>query len=115
MLSGVAIRLGQRIGLHKDGSTLGLSAYETELRRRLWWQIVFLDGRAAELSGTRLTALIEHDVKLPCNASDDELQPSLKELPEGRLGATSNLVSFRFLSIVSVFEISIFQSVRIAC
>jgi hypothetical protein len=36
VLAGVASRLAQSLGLHRDGSTLGLSPFDTEMRRRLW-------------------------------------------------------------------------------
>jgi hypothetical protein len=48
-MTGVAVRLGQTMGLHRDGITLGLSPFETEMRRRLWWHLVHLDFRAADM------------------------------------------------------------------
>ena len=35
LLTGTAVRLGQRIGLHRDGTLVGLSPFETEIRRRV--------------------------------------------------------------------------------
>ena len=40
ILTGVALRIGQRMGLHVDGATLGLPVFEAEMRRRIWWQIM---------------------------------------------------------------------------
>ena len=37
------------MGLHRDGSKLGLKPYDTEMRRRCWWQIVVLDECALAL------------------------------------------------------------------
>ncbi|KAL8634535.1 MAG: hypothetical protein Q9228_007870, partial [Teloschistes exilis] len=50
-LTGVALRIAQRMGLHRDGADLKLPPLETEIRRRLWWQILLLEVRAAEFSG----------------------------------------------------------------
>ena len=35
----VLIRVGQGLGLHRDGSNFGLDPFETEMRRRLWWYV----------------------------------------------------------------------------
>lgn len=39
-----AISIGQAIGLHRDGSKLGLDPYMTEYRRRLWSYLVHADA-----------------------------------------------------------------------
>ncbi|KAK9483584.1 hypothetical protein V1527DRAFT_498277 [Lipomyces starkeyi] len=79
LLSGIAIRLGQRIGLHSDD----------EMRRRLWWQIILLDGRIAELSGSGVSVLADSwDTKIPLNVNDDDLSPDMREQPTERAGST---------------------------
>ena len=81
-LSGIAMRIAQGMGLHRDGSSLGLSPFETEFRRRLWWQIVVLEGRSAELSGSgRFGDLSLCDVLAPSNVNDEDLYPDMKETP----------------------------------
>jgi len=50
-LSGVAMRIAQRIGLHRDPETLGIDPFNCEMRRRLWNQIWVLDVRSAEFAG----------------------------------------------------------------
>ena len=88
-LTGVALRIAQRIGLHRDGVSLGLPALDTELRRRLWWQILVLDGRMAELSGSGFSVLASlSDTKLPLNVNNNDLQPGVIEPPAERTGAT---------------------------
>jgi hypothetical protein len=88
-LTGVALRIGQRIGIHRDGAALGLPALDTELRRRLWWQILVLDGRMAELSGSGFSVLASlSDTKLPLNVNDTDLQPGVIEPPTPHTGAT---------------------------
>lgn len=51
VLSGVCIRIAQKMGLHRDGQLLGLPPFDTEMRSRVWWNIVLLDFRSAISSG----------------------------------------------------------------
>lgn len=87
ILTGVAGRIGQRIGLHRDPETLGLPPFECEIRRRLWWQTIMMDGFAEKLAGTAGTALLG-DVRRPSNLNDSDLFPGMKELPKEHEGAT---------------------------
>jgi hypothetical protein len=90
VLSAVAVRLGRRIGLHRDGTSLELSPFETEMRRRLWWQIVHIDFRASDFSGTKPSMdLFLSDTKAPLNVEDEDLSPDMVELPPERTGITS--------------------------
>ena len=50
-LMGLAQRLAEGMGLHRDGTYLGLSPFETEMRRRLWWMMRMFDSHMAELAG----------------------------------------------------------------
>ena len=46
-LTGVLVKLAISLGLHQDGSYDEKTAPgEVELRRRLWWQVCFLDARS---------------------------------------------------------------------
>lgn len=45
---GFAVRLAQLVGVHRDGLCLGLSPFETELRRRVWWNLLILEGPSSE-------------------------------------------------------------------
>ncbi|KAL8786108.1 MAG: hypothetical protein Q9213_002973 [Squamulea squamosa] len=86
---GTAIRLGQRIGLHRDGTSLSLPPFEIEMRRRLWWQMVVLDTQVAELSGAGTSMLsMTFDTHLPSNTNDSNLNPEMAHLPPERPGAT---------------------------
>ena len=68
--------------LHKDCSSLGLPLFESEMRRRLFWQIAILDGRSAELAGSsRIGELWPTEVKRPMNVNDNELWPGMTESP----------------------------------
>jgi hypothetical protein len=89
IFSGIAQRIGQRIGLHRDGDTLHLPPFETEIRRRLWWQIMMLEGYSQKLAGTGTSGMIlRGDVKMPTNLNDSDLFPDMKESPKDHEGAT---------------------------
>jgi hypothetical protein len=89
IFSGIAQRIGQRIGLHRDGNTLRLPPFETEMRRRLWWQIMVLEGYSQKLAGTGTSSMIlRGDVGLPSNINDSDLFPGMKEMPKEHDGAT---------------------------
>lgn len=41
-LTGLLLRMAHSLGIHRDGLQFGLSPFDTEMRRRLWWQICTL-------------------------------------------------------------------------
>ncbi|CAD6573380.1 MAG: hypothetical protein ASARMPRED_006024 [Alectoria sarmentosa] len=88
-LTGLLIRLAQGLGVHRDGQQFGLSPFETEMRRRLWWQISSLDNRASEDQGSD-PSIVEQsfDTKFPLNINDEDIDPSMKETPKEHEGAT---------------------------
>jgi hypothetical protein len=88
ILMGSAIRMAQSQGLHRDGAALGLPPFEIEMRRRLWWYIVTLDGRLTELTGSETCLPESTDTLLPSNFNDGDLQPEMTTVPEERVGAS---------------------------
>lgn len=75
-LSGVLMRMARKLGIHRDGETLQLPPFETEMRRRLWWQLVVLDFKSATESGIRETLLpSDWDTKMPSNVNDADMSP----------------------------------------
>ena len=75
-LNGIVMRIARKLGLHRDGESLQLGAFETEMRRRLWWQLLALDSAAAALSGVRETLLpSDWDCKMPSNVNDSDISP----------------------------------------
>ncbi|OBT61198.1 hypothetical protein VE03_08682 [Pseudogymnoascus sp. 23342-1-I1] len=102
ILSGVAVRLARRMGLHRDGTSLGLSPFDTEIRRRLWWMIVFVDCRMSDFSGTRPSMdLFLSDTKKPLNVEDEDLKPDMVEPPPERTGITSMVLCLIRYDIVN--------------
>lgn len=89
ILSGVALRIGQRMGLHQDGERLGLSPFETEMRRRLWWQLVLQDTHFALGAGLGHSLLPRDSHTLePRNLNDADIYPAATEPFPDRDGPT---------------------------
>ncbi|KAK4138358.1 hypothetical protein BT67DRAFT_446501 [Trichocladium antarcticum] len=100
ILNGVAIRIAQKMGLHRDGETLGLRPFETEMRRRLWWQIIMVDAKYAMLSGLSHSLLPRNsDTNAPKNVNDADIFPSATEPFQDRKGPTEMifcLLTYKF-------------------
>ncbi|OOQ84245.1 C6 transcription factor domain-containing protein [Penicillium brasilianum] len=89
ILTGISARIGQRIGLHRDGENLGLSPFEVELRRRLFYQIFPHDSRASQSAGIDYISLPQAwDTRPPLNINDDQIWPGMTEKPVEQKGAT---------------------------
>lgn len=85
----VLTRLGLGLGLHRDGTHFGLSPFETEMRRRLWWYIYLLEFQLSDCQATTpQIRLGDYDTRMPLNINDDDLSTSLVELPQERTGFT---------------------------
>ncbi|KAI4603935.1 hypothetical protein KJ359_000057 [Pestalotiopsis sp. 9143b] len=79
-LTGVAVRIAQSMGLERDGVYLGLKPFETEMRRRIWWQIKGHDFRTGELCGIAKFQDLNtsnESPKWPTNVNDDQLYPNM--------------------------------------
>lgn len=89
ILTGAAFRIGQRIGLHRDGTKISLAPFETEMRRRLFYPLLSLDGIASQLAGSAMPQLPSTwDVEQPLNVNDDQIWPGMTEIPIEQNGAT---------------------------
>ncbi|KAL8999049.1 MAG: hypothetical protein Q9169_002047 [Polycauliona sp. 2 TL-2023] len=75
-LTGIAIRIAHALDLHRDDSFASLSPFNTEMRRRLWWQIIILDGRAAEDRGSDpMITEQSYNTIMPSNVDDEDIDP----------------------------------------
>ncbi|ODA76218.1 hypothetical protein RJ55_08063 [Drechmeria coniospora] len=91
-LIGIAVRIAQRMGLHRDPAGFGLSPFEMEQRRRLWWTIVGYDRRIGEITGSTVTALSGGgDCKMPLNVNDADLHVEGTDSPLPHSGPTEML------------------------
>ncbi|KAK4118252.1 hypothetical protein N657DRAFT_628720 [Parathielavia appendiculata] len=86
ILNGMALRIAQALGLHRDGERLGLPPFQAELRRRVWWHIISRDGRAAEDFGLQGFCSRRSDARLPLPIDDTDLRPDMPALPPPRSG-----------------------------
>lgn len=77
------------MGYHRDGELLGLPPFESEMRRRIWWQVLMQDAKNAMASGlSRSLVPINCDCKMPLNINDADLFPTATEPVKPREGPT---------------------------
>ncbi|RMD42785.1 hypothetical protein DV735_g2311, partial [Chaetothyriales sp. CBS 134920] len=89
ILTGIAVRLAQRMGLHHDGEKLGLPPFEVQIRRRLFWQLLPLDAYAGQVSGSGISIPPDSwDTQPPQNINDDQIFPGMTEQPQEQKRAT---------------------------
>ncbi|KAJ5962040.1 hypothetical protein N7501_006981 [Penicillium viridicatum] len=95
MMTGLLIRMGQALGLHRDGTHFDyLSPFEIEMRRRVWWTLCMLDVRASEDQGTDYTITkASFDTKIPLNLNDTDLDPESKRTLQPRDALTDMSVA----------------------
>jgi len=95
-LTGLLIRLALSIGLHRDGScSADMSPFEVEMRRRLWWNICFLDVRSAEEQVSEPSISEDmFDTKSPTNVNDEDIYPGMSENPVPQEGLTDMTVFY---------------------
>ncbi|PON30093.1 C6 transcription factor domain-containing protein [Trichoderma gamsii] len=89
ILTGIAVRIAQRMGLHRDGEGLGLPPFDVQMRRRVFWQLLPLDGYAGQISGTGISISPNSwDTKPPLNINDLQIYPDMTHHPEEQKGAS---------------------------
>ncbi|KIW07222.1 hypothetical protein, variant [Verruconis gallopava] len=91
ILSGVAFRIAQRMGMHRADVDSNLPPFEIEMRRRLWHQLMILDFTSSELAGCSpnySAAIIDPEGRSPLNLNEEDLKEDMKEFPPEREGAT---------------------------
>ncbi|KAF4632699.1 hypothetical protein G7Y89_g5427 [Cudoniella acicularis] len=80
---GVAIRIAQRMGIHSESELAKCTTLEAEMRRRLWWSLVFFDTRIGELADFKTATLTPTwDCRIPLNINDSDLRLEMKEPPQ---------------------------------
>ncbi|KAK2002729.1 hypothetical protein LX36DRAFT_626250 [Colletotrichum falcatum] len=88
-LTGAAIRIGQKIGLHLHKADPKISAFEGEMRVRLWWQLYGIDARTRAAGRSSQPSAGEFgNVCLPLNVNDADLHPEMTGLPAEHTGPT---------------------------
>ncbi|KLU82374.1 fungal specific transcription factor domain-containing protein [Magnaporthiopsis poae ATCC 64411] len=89
-LVGLAVRISHALGLHRDPTNFpGISPFDCEMRRRLFWYLMSMDSRAAEDQGADLIITDRSfDTRIPLNINDADFGPDSTELPPPRHGET---------------------------
>ena len=95
MMTGLAVRMAQYIGLQRDGSRFDyLSPFEIEMRRRTWWIVCLVDVRASQDQGTDLTITSgSFDTRIPLNINDTDIDAESRQIPTERQGVTDSTFS----------------------
>lgn len=100
-LTGVAIRSAQQLGYHREKAlrSSSVSVFQAEMRRRLWWELTFLESFAAKQCG--VTSMISSrslwDTDRPLNVNDSALHPEMQDIPRDAPGITEmSFCSARF-------------------
>ena len=104
-LFAIALRIAQSLRLHNDPSTSNASAFETQQRRLLWWQIMALDIRCAEDRGTQPMVFDgSFDTRLPLNINDQDYGPETNVPIYGYLGLTDMVLTYVTHKLVCIFQ-----------
>ncbi|KAL7927243.1 fungal-specific transcription factor domain-containing protein [Trichoderma austrokoningii] len=93
-MTALLVRIAQGLGIHRDGTNFGLSPFEIEQRRRVWWAILTLDFRASEEMGTDLlVADGDFDTQFPTNLNDADFSPASATIPAAREGRSETAIT----------------------
>jgi hypothetical protein len=78
---GLALRVAQTMGLHRDPAQFGVRSCAAETRRRVWWHIVHMDWVVAMSSGLPPQVSDENywDVRMLSELKDTAIETSLGE------------------------------------
>ena len=84
-LTGVAVRIAKRIGIHIEALNAKENALTAEMRRRVWWALAMYDDRLSEMSKFKDAALSPTwDCKIPSNLNDLDFREEMKATPTAR-------------------------------
>lgn len=75
-----AVRIAQGMGLHREGTLFDLDETTCELRRRVWWHIVWLDVQASILNGSQPccgSGGTQHEIFMVAETRDEDLCKTL--------------------------------------
>lgn len=83
--------MGQLLGLQHERESAGISLFDTQMRRRLWWQVIVCDNRSAQLAGLQGQGPSFSEpvtFSLPANLNDSDMSPEMTEMPVIHKGHT---------------------------
>lgn len=96
-LLGLAVRIAQRMGYHKDPADFKIPPWDQEIRRRVWHHIILLDTWSAESHGLEMIVPHEHvNVALPHSSNDAawDLSEFASSPPYGVNGSYTDMTHF---------------------
>jgi hypothetical protein len=89
ILTGVAVRLVERLGLNREPFLETLSVFDAEYARRTVWQIAILDGHTAGRARVDTSRMFYRgNTKFPLNVNDADLDINMREKPREQAGVT---------------------------
>ena len=111
-LVGMNSRIAQSMGLHRDGSSFGLDTITSELRRRVWWHIVWLDVETSMLHGSQPCCgsyEAENNVKMVSEIRDEDNFMITNSLVPRDLPPSPSATSIPMLLAIGRFETTRFK------
>ena len=106
----MVVSIAQSMGLHREGKLFNLDPVTCELRRRVWWHIVWLDVQASILNGSEMycgDSETQHDSQMVTETRDEDLLDACN----GPLSPLST-PSSRKNSIMMLFTIGLYETAR---
>lgn len=101
-LTGVAIRIAEGLGLHRDANSSGLAPCEAAIGYRIWCYLKIFDNRAAEMCGLPKFRGLDADMntaKPLANVNDDDIYPGMPAPPS----ESSRLTDMVFCAVQSEY------------
>ncbi|KAI0395127.1 hypothetical protein F5Y17DRAFT_425318 [Xylariaceae sp. FL0594] len=83
-LTALVHHIARLMGLHRDGGSFELPPFQTEMRRRIYHQVLLLDHRSNDYHGceSAVTAsMVTFDTRWPLNVNDSDLSPDMTVFP----------------------------------
>jgi len=110
---GTVVRIAQNMGLHLDGSRLGIDVVACEVRRRVWWHILWLDVQNSVLNGSPLCC--HHDNQYTAQMVSEIQDKDIHETasPVGFLTSPTQRSSASMLVAMGRFETSRFERLMV--
>lgn len=108
----IILRVAQNMGLHRDGSSFGLDSITSELRRRVWWHITWLDVQTSILHGSPSCCSsneVGSDVKMVSDTRDEDLSLMANGFGMRGLSPSSSATSIAMLLAIGRFESTRFK------
>lgn len=106
------LRIAQNMGLHRDGSSFGLDAITSELRRRVWWHVVWIDVQASILHGSQICCgsnEAQNEVRMVSEIRDENLSIMTNTLASRGLPLSPSVTSIAMLLAIGRFETALFK------